>query len=402
MSDEALIAELERQREPALRWFPSVEEPSGRPTLPLSERSEITAPIVAALKIHPVFGRGGNIFFAGKQLGLHPRQVPQVLLREMLRNDAASAVAWLHRAFKTDRAHLRMVAVVHGIEVRQPLSFGNGVCLLPLAVGPDSPNLRLYVWGHKNSSWTMDMPRARRPAVAVFDMGMVSASTDEMAGKAANDSAYNAILDITRGFTLTSNFSAPVVGSSWMDFVEQQLTDAEFTNMWTEASFEGSLRSFRPLKVDDNAIAWTERYLNMDEQSRRIVGVALDRLNLARRRRSAGDRAVDGGICLEALLGDDSPQELSYKLRLRAALLLGRTVDERQQIREDVRRFYDLRSKVVHGRVRTAKDASRDEKVASRGLEICTQAVRVIVQRNALPDFPTWELTGGPSVPEDG
>src|SRR5262249_22094734 len=126
------------------------------------------------------------------------------------------------------------------------------------------------------------------------------------------------------------------------------------------------------------------------------------RLNLARRRQSPGNQAIDGGICLEALLGDESPQELTYKLRLRAALLLGRTVDERQTIREDVRRFYDLRSKVVHGRVRGAKDASRDGHIALRGLQICTQAVRAIVQRNALPDYGEWELTGGPSDPEDG
>jgi hypothetical protein len=301
-----------------------------------------------------------------------------------------------------------MVAAVHGIDALQPLSFpngvkfGNGVCLLPIAAGPDSPILRMYVSAYQSSSWTMDFARPRRPAVAVFDMGTVSSSTDEKAGKPANDSAYNEILDVTRGFTLATNFGAPVVGSSWMDFFEQELTDAESIDMWTAPSFEGSLRSFRPLKLNDNAIASTERYLNMDEQSRRTVGVALDRLNLARRRRSASDRAVDGGICLEALLGDDSPQELTYKLRLRVALLLGRTVDERQQLREDVRRFYDLRSKVVHGRVRAAKDAERDEQVAARGLEICTQAVRAVVQRGALPDFARWELTGGPSDPEDG
>jgi Apea-like HEPN len=134
----------------------------------------------------------------------------------------------------------------------------------------------------------------------------------------------------------------------------------------------------------------------MDGQQRRSLDVALDRLNLARRRRSPGDKAIDAGICLEALLGDDSPQELTYKLRLRAALLLGTTLDERRKIRDDVRDLYDLRSSVVHGRVRRPKDTLLDGQHASRGLEICTQAVRAIVQRNARPDFAAWELTGGP------
>lgn len=122
--------------------------------------------------------------------------------------------------------------------------------------------------------------------------------------------------------------------------------------------------------------------------------LALDRLNLARRRRSPGDQAIDSSICLEALLGDKSSQELTYRLRLRAALLLGTTLAERQEIRQAVRNLYDLRSSVVHGR--GPKDTLHDAQHASRGLEICTQAARAIVQLNALPDFPTWELTGRP------
>jgi hypothetical protein len=154
----------------------------------------------------------------------------------------------------------------------------------------------------------------------------------------------------------------------------------------------GAISQFAPLKIDSEAIAWAERYLQMDRRLRGAVDVALDRLNLARRRRWPGDQAVDGGICLEALLGDDSPQELTYKLRLRAALLLGTTLPEREEIREAVRGFYNLRSKTVHGRGQTL-DAAQ---IASRGLEICTRAVRTIVHRNAPLDFATWELTGGP------
>jgi hypothetical protein len=134
------------------------------------------------------------------------------------------------------------------------------------------------------------------------------------------------------------------------------------------------------------------------------MGVALDRLNLARRRRSTGDRAVDGGICLEALLGDDSPQELTYKLRLRAALLLGRTVDERQQIREDVRRFATSAARwctVACAPPRTHRMMLRSLLVALRfAPKRC--ALRTIVQRNALPDFARWELTGGPCDNQDG
>src|SRR5229473_8467954 len=120
MSDEALIAELERQREFARYCF-AYDEALGR-GLPLPRPGpnllEIARPVTDILATHPVFGQGREIFFAQKVLYLHPWYVSRVLLRVMLGTDAPSAVAWLHRLFSIDSADLRMVAVVHGLDVK--------------------------------------------------------------------------------------------------------------------------------------------------------------------------------------------------------------------------------------------------------------------------------------------
>jgi hypothetical protein len=388
MSDEALMAELERQREHAARIVADFEQQMWR-----SRTSKILTPAMTVLKAHPVFGQGRNIFFAHKQLNLDPNRIMRLLIRMMLRSDAAAAVAWLHRLFKIDRTPLRMVAVVHGVEVKQPISLVNRVSLLPgsilTKVAELDPRYKARL-APDGKGWML--------TTAVFEMGTIAASTGP--DRAASDSAYDALLDAARAFTITDR-GAPVVGTSWTDFVDPDLALTEIGGGWVGARFEGSPSRFR-VKVGDQALAWAERYLKMADQSRQAMDVALDRLNLARRRMSPGDQAIDGGICLEALLGDDSSQELTYKLRLRAALLLGRSVDDRKKIREDVGHLYNLRSKMVHGRVRAAKDAARDAHIASRGLEICTQAVRAIVQRKVLPDFARWELTGGPCDSEDG
>jgi hypothetical protein len=318
MSDEALIAELERRREPASRWiayYDSVGEGNIVLQKPGPDSSEVTGPVLAALTAHPVFGQGRSVFFAHKQLNLYPYWMPLVLLRMMLRRDAASAVAWFHRLFKIDRADLRMVAAVHGIEVQQPVSLSNGVRLLPFAAGPDSANLRNLARHYRVRLPPMDWGLAFVPTIAVFDMGSITASTEP--NKAANDRAYDALLDAARAFTLIDRGApglrgAPVVGISWTDFIDPELTFAEVGVSSVSARFEGSPSQFGPVKVDDEAIAWTERYLKMDEQSRRAVGVALDRLNLARRRRSPGDQAIDSSICLEALLGDKDDKRGTY------------------------------------------------------------------------------------------
>ena len=214
MSDEALIAELERQREPARQFFADYDawlegRGIGRK---MPDISEITAPLTAVLTAHPVFGLGRNMFFATKQLILHPYFVTQALLRVMLTSDAPSAVAWLHRLFKIDCAHLRMVAVVHGLDVLQPVSLSNGVRLLPFTAAPDSSNVRLLARQYRR--WSMENPLA--PTFAVFDMGPVVGSTDFEADEPMHDGAYRAILDAARAFTLADD-CAPVVGDSWTD-----------------------------------------------------------------------------------------------------------------------------------------------------------------------------------------
>jgi hypothetical protein len=57
---------------------------------------------------------------------------------------------------------------------------------------------------------------------------------------------------------------------------------------------------------------------------------------------------LDSITAVEALLGTGTA-ELTFKLAFRVAGLLGRTTEERLQIFEAMKRFYDVRSKTVHG-----------------------------------------------------
>ena len=102
----------------------------------------------------------------------------------------------------------------------------------------------------------MEPGSSNPPTIAVFDMGTFTASTDEMAGKEADD-AYGALLDAARAFTLTDR-GAAVVGTSWTEFVDPELTAAESGYEWMGAHFEGSPSQSPPLIIDDEAIAWAE------------------------------------------------------------------------------------------------------------------------------------------------
>jgi len=93
----------------------------------------------------------------------------------------------------------------------------------------------------------------------------------------------------------------------------------------------------------------------------RQTGV-LDRVDVALRRFHSAyhgpieDRIIDQMIAFESLyLGD--PQELTYKLALRVAFLLGKRKDKRYAIFRDVKKAYRYRSRIVHG----DNPPSRDE-----------------------------------------
>jgi hypothetical protein len=83
------------------------------------------------------------------------------------------------------------------------------------------------------------------------------------------------------------------------------------------------------------------------------IRLALSRLSGCLTRTDAADAILDGTIGLELLLGDDQNQSLSYKLRLRAAALALLHADPAYpaaEVASKVKRLYEARSAIVHGR----------------------------------------------------
>jgi hypothetical protein len=197
--------------------------------------------------------------------------------------------------------------------------------------------------------------------------------------------------------------ASPVIGDdlmnpiieAWIDFVDPELAIAESgIRVSYNSAHEGALNLFSH-NVDTDAIEWVERYIRLAPEVRPRCDIAIERLNLARRRHSPENKAIEGAICLEALLGPDNNQEITYKLRLRSALFLSTEFDERCKISDEVKEFYRLRSTTVHGSTSESKTAQKDEACAARGLEICAQVLRKIVSLNKKFVPRDWELRAG-------
>ncbi|MGO9675363.1 MAG: hypothetical protein ACLPSF_14550 [Methylocella sp.] len=170
---------------------------------------------------------------------------------------------------------------------------------------------------------------------------------------------------------------------------------AEFGRIFMGPRHEAPLSYFSK-DADADAIEWVERYIKLSSAVLPKCDIAIERLNLARRRTSPGNKAIEGAICLEALLGDNLTQELAYRLKLRTALFLATEINERREIAQGVSSFYDLRSKTVHGVENKQKDAQKHEACAKRGLELCARVLRAIVSLNKTFVPEDLELGGLP------
>jgi hypothetical protein len=192
-----------------------------------------------------------------------------------------------------------------------------------------------------------------------------------------------------------------VTDTWWIDFVDPELAAADIAYSTSGYPANEVARTSYSHAVDTDAIKWVERYISLVPEVKARCDIAIERLNLARRRYSPGNKAIEGAICLEALLGDTN-QEISYKLRLRSALLLSTEFEERLKILDAVKRFYNLRSNTVHGKA--SKSKADDATCAARGLDICGQVLRKIVSLKKTfdsTDWEHWELSGGePQSPQ--
>ncbi|HEY8777318.1 MAG TPA: hypothetical protein VIM33_12680 [Gaiellaceae bacterium] len=169
-----------------------------------------------------------------------------------------------------------------------------------------------------------------------------------------------------------------------------------------------------PYVLDDGeAAGFRDFWLAFKEtHARPAIASALRRFNFAAERGLPDDEIVDLMIAAEALFLKEIDEryrgELSYRLGLRAASLLGRTLDERLRLFKFMRRAYDARSVVVHGGVHSGDDLMRlDGSPATvhefaddlEGIvrEALQRAIRSLAQGEAFP--PAWEelVLAGPT-----
>jgi hypothetical protein len=138
-----------------------------------------------------------------------------------------------------------------------------------------------------------------------------------------------------------------------------------------------------------------EAYFSLDLQKRaKFLRIPLDRLGRAGREYDFADRAIDLGIALESLLLHDIGDrgELSFRLSLRGAWLIGGSSKERLEIQKALRALYDLRSRAVHSGV--VDRIAENQNTITDATEICKMLIRKIIELKCEVDWPRIVVGG--------
>jgi Apea-like HEPN len=114
------------------------------------------------------------------------------------------------------------------------------------------------------------------------------------------------------------------------------------------------------ISAEEIAVAG-EIYRGLSNAPGRLT-LAAERLGAAMLREHEADTILDLCIGLEAVLGDESPGDITYKLALRAAAVLSASgiSDDPKTIFNHIKAIYRYRSAVAHGRPSESRRVLRD------------------------------------------
>lgn len=329
-------------------------------------------------------------------MGLMASNLAAALLKVAVTRGPRPAALWFQKLLSGVVAESHFVAHVSGVEVHGEVRLSPEVSLLPFDRLPSSaaketvkrstlPNLgtlRFPIPPHLGTAAVYKLP-ARPFLFPVAEL----------------DAAMKSVMDATRDFerqiaTLTAvEGCAPLIETYWHEFDDADFEEGRHGTGFMQPGREGR-SSMHSVLIGPDAAELLRQRRDLSEDHRRVLDLALARLNQASRRLWPGDKAIDASICLEALLCKAAEETgMTRALKERAASLLSSDRKTRSNIRKTVGALYSVRGKVVHGRAGRDDMKSSDAAEVAAGLVTAREVVRAILAVGHIPDWPDLPLT---------
>jgi hypothetical protein len=366
--------------------------------------SFLIVPLVSAVSNLPEFSQGlsYSLRYPGGERAMDAALAATMLFRFVNAGGTMhNGLDALREATRPRDVHGQFVMVVAGINISSAADVTEMIRLVPFNDLPRTPSWNdaaryagATLLPHGMS--TLPLPLAALVArVTVSDPVATTATSGSYVTVGASSEIRSTLEEIRLALTCVGP-SRPVSVVEWFEFVDPLLShlnspggmsmtydDLRHGYPWMEVQHESA---------DMAAVA--RQYSQLaDGGTRARLARALRRLNFAMRRADVGDRAVELAIALESVLVGGRGEN-TFKVSLRASLIIPADRARRIAARAIVSAIYDVRSAVVHSgeaankvRVRGRGEVSTAT-VVNEGLVITADVLRQLIGRGAIP---VWE-----------
>lgn len=344
-------------------------------------------------------GMVANGFFGGGvSVGL-PTIGRLLLARAIVTQDVSGTVSKFTKAVSENATDAIAVMGVSGIKADTPIQLGPDIRLIEMTDLPPSMQRGLALGQDR---YSFGRPRFAIPyaLVTCFKFGPVFYTPETPQppeDMAAHVPAEAAQALLTEAFDLLGVLDVyPHYQMSWVQS-DNWFLSAGMSNGWQFSESGEHWGSDTSIQKND-AEALAALYFALDLHKRtRVLRIPLDRLGRAARERDFADRTIDLGIALESLLlNDNDHSELSFRLSLRGAWLIGNDHAQRLEMQKALKRLYDLRSRAVHSG--TIERSAKTGATIARAAEICQALIRKAIELKCDIDWQSL-VVGGPPNP---
>lgn len=329
------------------------------------------------------------------------------LLEQTYKYNAELIYNHLNNFMKADEIQGIDILAINGVQVDQPVELSNDVSLIPYTLLPDSYGKMHYnpisisdeINCPKHIKYKLQLYKVFNPNVQnIFPTAALICSNISKPKFSYNDSQnnhsdfyqlrLNELLDACKCLTLISMCSPTPVGAWW------EAKDWVPHSPWN--SFGGNGVHFDLINTTIYNLNESDKqdikkiynlYNLLDKDIKNKLDIAIDRLNRAKRRIQLVDSCIELGIAMETIFLDEiSNSELSYRLKLNAAALLGDNYLTKKNMMKLFDDLYKCRSNCVHNGS-LPKNIKSPEKLVANGIQQLANAIKIIINDNKWPDW---------------
>lgn len=276
--------------------------------------------------------------------------------RALRTHSPENALDWLEKVLSTTEATGKTIQPLWGAPVEQPLSLTSDLILAPINQIPQSQQKRWIMNIKMDDAYISHILNWVVPASALVIHRLIdNVICDPNDASKYSITEITSVVDMLNDVVLVLTIIGPRMVFSagrWFTFDDPDLQEA---SILASSRVGAALEILpRPNIIDYPVVDAQEAqqivpaYLALGGETRTKIRLALQRFSQAQRRHNVGDAAVELATAFEALLGGDGNTEMTHKIKVRAARLIGGSEEIRKYNAAIINETYSIRSKLIH------------------------------------------------------